>query len=127
MIVLIMIQNAEIALGTVKDLASAKSWLQGTFLYVRMKKNFFHYDIGDDNQRGSLDDKVEKILQKDIDLLQDTELVTNERRLTATSYGHTAARYYVQFETAQILLGLEPKAKLSEIVSTQNGEECPDY
>lgn len=108
--------NAEISLGTVDNLESAKQWLASTFLYVRLGKNPSHYRFRegvDDNFDGNL---LEQLCRKDITLLQDAELIKQEARLVSTEFGQAMARYYVTFDTMKSFIGLPPKAKMSEIV-----------
>lgn len=109
--------NAEIGLGTVCDLASAKQWLASTFLFVRLSRNTNHYRLKEDMTSRNDDKLLEKICSKDVALLQEANLVTIERKLTCTEFGDAMARYYIKFETMKILLSLAPKAKISEIVS----------
>ena len=109
--------NAEIGLGTITSESSAKKWLSGTFLYVRLKDNPEHYTIKGDEPRRSLDERVENICQKGIAQLAHVDLVRLEPTLHCTEYGDAMARYYVQFETMKVLLALPPKAKISEILS----------
>lgn len=109
--------NAEIGLGTVTDLYSAKRWLAGTFLYVRLQQNPEHYRLNGDLFGHNLDDRLERICRKDIDLLQELDLTTRDARLQATELGDAMARYYVKFDTMKAILHLPPKPKLSEIVS----------
>lgn len=109
--------NAEIGLGTVTDLHSAKKWLAGTFLYVRLQQNPEHYRLDGDPFGHDLDDRLERICHKDIDLLHELRLTTGDARLQATELGGAMARYYVKFDTMKAILHLPPKPKLSEIVS----------
>lgn len=103
-------------MGTVYDLQTAKRWLAGTFLYVRLDRNPEHYSLAGDVAGRSLDERIEQICQRDINLLQDTQLLSSENRLKSTEFGNAMARYYVTFDTMRILLSLPPRAKLSEIV-----------
>ncbi|KAF2841972.1 P-loop containing nucleoside triphosphate hydrolase protein, partial [Patellaria atrata CBS 101060] len=111
--------NAEIGLGTIRDVHSARTWLTGTFLYVRLQKNPNHYRLeGDiDVDAPSLDEKLDRICSKSIKLLQEYDLVTADPRLCSTEFGDAMARYYLQFQTMKVFLGLQPKAKLSELLS----------
>jgi ATP-dependent DNA helicase HFM1/MER3 len=109
--------NAEIGLGTVFDLSSAKRWLASTFLFVRLGKNADHYRLKEDVTSRNDDELLGQICSKDVTLLQEADLVTSEARLNCTEFGHVMARYSVKFDTMKILLSLPPKAKLSEIVS----------
>lgn len=82
-----------------------------------MQKHPEHYRLDYDNDRGSLDDRLEHICRRDIDLLRRHNLIQGLNKLASTEFGDTAARYGVHFETAKVFLALPPKAKLSEIVS----------
>lgn len=109
--------NAEIGLGTITDIISAKKWLAGTFLYVRLKKNPSHYKFKEDVQTEDVDSCLEQICAKDVKLLQENHIITVSDILRCTGYGEAMARYYVRFETMQTFMSLPPKAKMSEMVS----------
>lgn len=116
--------NAEIGLGTITTTDSAKRWLSGTFLHVRLQANPSHYRLeGNKSTCLNIDDKMEQICSKGISLLQECKLVSGERQLRSTEFGEAMARYCVKFETAKLFLRLESKAKLSEIVSSINFSE----
>ena len=108
--------NAEVVLGTIFDLASARRWLSGTFLYVRLKQNQAHYRIEGAKPGKPLDEQLNDICLQDLGLLQETELVTDNQTFRCTEYGDAMARYYVKFETMRIFIGLQPRASISEIV-----------
>ena len=111
--------NAEIGLGTIYDLHTAKRWLARTFLYVRLGKNPDHYKLEsgiDYTKDQSLDDTIEHICRRDIDLLRNTALISTHDKLKATPFGEAMARYCVKFETMQVLLQLGPRPKMSDIV-----------
>lgn len=108
--------NAEIGLGTIHDLHTAKKWLAGTFLYVRLAKNPGHYKLDGDAVGQNLDDRIERICKRDLSLLEDTKLVSSDGKLMATEFGDAMARYYVKFETMRGFMRLEPRSKISDIV-----------
>lgn len=113
--------NAEIALGTVSDLESTQKWMAGTFLAVRLQKNPNHYKLDSEAQTEDLQESIKFICRKHISLLQDHDLVSEIRgsgKLLCTKFGEAMSRYYVRFETMKALLGLEPRAKISDIVSS---------
>lgn len=110
--------NAEIGLGTIYDVYTAKKWLAGTFLYVRLGLNPEHYKLDGDAVEQNLDDRIERICRREIQLLKETRLVTSGDKLKATEFGDAMARYYVKFKTMQVLMRLEPRSKMSDIVST---------
>ena len=109
--------NAEIGLGTITNAPTAKRWLSGTFLYVRLKENPEHYKIDGDASGRNLDERLEIICNKVISLLQEHDLVQKAPKLQCTEFGDAMARYYLQFETMKTLLALPPRAKTSEILS----------
>ena len=109
--------NAEIGLGAVYDLYTAKRWLMGTFLYVRLGQNPDHYKLDGDEVNQNLDDRIERICKRDLGLLEETDLVSANDRLRATEFGDAMARYYVKFETMRVFLRLGPRSKMSDIVS----------
>lgn len=109
--------NAEIGLGTITDAASAKRWLTGTFLYVRLQQNPDHYKLEGDAAGRSLDQRLESICRNGIAALEGNDLVLSTPKLHCTEFGDAMARYYLQFETMKLILALPPKAKISEILS----------
>jgi ATP-dependent DNA helicase HFM1/MER3 len=109
--------NAEIGLGTINSLETAKKWLAGTFLFVRLKQNPDHYKLEGASSGQDIDQLLDEICSRDIDLLHRTNLVAGGEALKCTEFGHAMARYYVQFETMKAFMALPPKAKISEIVS----------
>ncbi|GAM36720.1 Hfm1 homolog [Talaromyces pinophilus] len=109
--------NAEISLGTVSDIQSAIKWLAGTFLFVRLRRNPTRYKLKENADRRDEDEMLQQICDKDIKLLQETELVVKKGPFKATPYGEAMAKYYVKFETMKIILALPPRAKISEILS----------
>ena len=115
--------NAEIGLGTIYDFYTAKKWLAGTFLYVRLGLKPEHYKLDGDAVEQSLDDRIERICRRDIELLKETQLVTSGDKLKATEFGDAMARYYVKFKTMQVLMRLQPGSKMSDIVSTMSNPD----
>ena len=110
--------NAEIALGTIYDIYTAKKWLAGTFLYVRLRLNPEHYKLDGDAEVPNLDHRIERICRRDLELLEKTQLTLSGDRLKATEFGEAMARYYVKFKTMQVFMRLQPRSRMSEIVSS---------
>jgi ATP-dependent DNA helicase HFM1/MER3 len=109
--------NAEIGLGTITNVSTAKRWLSGTFLYVRLKENPEHYKIDGDTTSRNLEERLEIICSKVVSLLLEHDLVQDTPKLHCTKFGDAMARYYIQFESMKTLLALPPRAKTSEILS----------
>ena len=110
-------QNAEIGLGTICDLNSAKKWLKSTFLYVRLQENPTHYEIEGDIPGSTLDERLEHICASGLELLACSDLAEGREKIQLTEYGEIMARYAARLDTMQHFIALEPRAKLSEIVS----------
>jgi replicative superfamily II helicase len=64
----------------------------------------------------NLDERIENICARDIELLRESRLISSENGLKATEFGHTMARYYITYKTMKTLLGLPSQAKISQIV-----------
>lgn len=109
--------NAEIGLGTIRDLESARKWLTGTFFYVRLQQNPGFYKLEGSRSGQDIQEQVDDICFRDIALLREHNLVTGEEYFHCTENGHAMSRYYVHFETMKVFMGLQPKSTLSEIVS----------
>ncbi|KAK1040940.1 ATP-dependent DNA helicase MER3 [Friedmanniomyces endolithicus] len=109
--------NADIGLGTITSAASAKKWLSGTFLHVRLKENPDHYKLQGDSYGQNLEECLDSICRNGIAALEESDLVQSTPKLHCTEFGDSMARYYLQFETMKVILALPPKAKLSEILS----------
>ena len=111
--------NAEIGLGTVYNIQSAKNWLAGTFLYVRMRKNPTYYKIDDCSAQSHLEEKVAQICERDLGLLKELDLVSSDENeyLKTTGYGDAMTRYFVKYETMRTILGLGNQPKVSDLVS----------
>ncbi|UDD55822.1 hypothetical protein AFCA_003409 [Aspergillus flavus] len=118
--------NAEIGLGNVTSVESAIRWLAGTFLFVRLRRNPTHYQLREGAKREDEDEMLRQICEKDIRLLQESNLVTTES-LRSTQFGDAMARYYVRFETMKTFLTLKRHATMSQILSViSQAEEFRD-
>lgn len=109
--------NAEVSLGTITDMYTAKQWLAGTFLCVRLKENPEHYKIEGDVPRQTLDERLEQICERNLELLQTAQLVTQHPALQSTEFGDAMARYHVQYSTMKAFLDIPTAARTSEILS----------
>jgi ATP-dependent DNA helicase HFM1/MER3 len=108
--------NSEICLGTINDLASAKTWLAGTFLSVRLRRNPDYYQLtGGTTNPSQIDGRLEEICERDIKQLQDAELVTHHNAFKCTEYGRAMSKYMVEFHTMKLLLQI-PRAVGMEVL-----------
>ncbi|KAB7517770.1 DEAD/DEAH box helicase [Halosegnis rubeus] len=86
--------NAEIALGTIRDLDDVMEWLQTTFYYVRAQSAPDQYRFG-----GKLRERVRETLQ---DLVASGFVETDdELRVEGTPLGRLASKFYLRLDTAE--------------------------
>lgn len=109
--------NAEVSLRTIRDLTSARKWLSGTFLHVRLKQNPAHYRLEGARSGQALEEQLDDICLRDLTLLRESGLLEGKENFRCTPFGEAMARYYVKFKTMQIIVDLQPNAQISEIVS----------
>lgn len=109
--------NSEIGLRTIHNTNTAKEWLKGTFLSVRMRRNPNHYKMEGVPETRDTDHRLELVCERDIRLLRDAQLITDSENFGCTEYGQAMSRYMVQFETMKLLLAIPRKARTEEIVS----------
>lgn len=109
--------NAEISLGTVNSMASAKKWISGTFLNVRLQQNPQYYKLESEKPQLTHDELLLQWCEKDLDLLRKTHLIEDDDTLRSTDLGHTMARYCVKFETMKTFMTVLARAKISEILN----------
>ncbi|KAJ8700486.1 ATP-dependent DNA helicase MER3 [Pleurotus ostreatus] len=117
--------NSEVALGTITDLPSAKTWLRGSFLFQRIQQNPKFYALGkEDNQ--TWEERVDEMVMQSINKLQETQLIdyhATEGRaggLASTEFGDIMSKFYIRQTTAcalmALILALPNKTTLREIV-----------
>ena len=99
--------NAEVALGTVTNLAEAVAWLSYSYLFVRMRKNPQCYGIKYQELRDDpmLMGKRREIIIDAAKRLDKAKMIrfdeTNEY-LFPTDLGRTASHFYVKYDTVEI-------------------------
>ncbi|MFC6725443.1 DEAD/DEAH box helicase, partial [Halobium palmae] len=85
--------NAEIAMGTIRDLDDVMSWLETTFYYVRARSKPDEYDFDGirDRVRGTLESLVDRgFVEMDEDL-----------GVAGTDLSRLASKYYLRLDTAE--------------------------
>ncbi|KAK6357399.1 Sec63 [Orbilia javanica] len=117
--------NAEIGLGTITDIESAKQWLRSTFLYIRMKSNPAYYNFKVEN----IESEIEGIIDRDIASLEEAGFVEwQQTKLKCLEPGDAMARYYIKFKTMRNVMELKEKAKVSEILTClSEAEEFKEF
>ncbi|KAI2636657.1 P-loop containing nucleoside triphosphate hydrolase protein [Xylaria nigripes] len=110
--------NSEIGLGTIQDIHTAKKWINGTFLSVRVRQSPHLYNLENIKSAAGADEQMEEWCERNVKLLQDHGLVTKRTPLICTEYGQAMSRYMIQFETMKLLLSMPRSAGLEEMLKT---------
>lgn len=97
--------NAEIAMGTIHDLADVLTWLETTFYYVRAESESDRYGFD------TLDDRV----QETVDDLVDRGFVETgpDGAVEPTALGRLASKYYLRLPTAGRFRSLANRERLT--------------
>ncbi|KAJ3072433.1 Sec63 [Podochytrium sp. JEL0797] len=112
--------NAEVVLGTILNLELCIEWLKSTFLNVRISKNPSRYK--DPRQKPNAQQQnmsLETICMKDLNLLADAKLIEQRddgMTVLPTDFGRVMARYYVRFETAKEMIGLQKAPSVKRLL-----------
>lgn len=99
--------NAEIALGTISNVAEAVEWLSYTYLFVRMRLNSLAYGMV--YQTLQEDPNLEKKRKELVDVaakaLDKAQMIRYDLRtgnLGITDLGRIASHYYLKYDTVEI-------------------------
>ncbi|TPX35401.1 hypothetical protein SeLEV6574_g08188, partial [Synchytrium endobioticum] len=115
--------NAEISLGTVTNLDEAVKWLSYTYLYVRMKRNPFHYGLGweqlqDDPLLGS---RRRELVVNAAKILHKAQMIVFDERtgyLTPKDLGRTSAGFYIRSATIEVFnTMMRPRMTEADVLS----------
>ncbi|MFC5971269.1 DEAD/DEAH box helicase [Halomarina salina] len=99
--------NAEISLGTIRDLDDVMDWLETTFYYVRAQSAPEGYDFG-----GRLRQRVRETLSR---LVESGFVETDENLgVEGTPLGRLASRYYLRLDTAERFAELADRDHVDE-------------
>lgn len=109
--------NAEIGIGTISSLNSAKEWLASSFLNVRLQRNPSYYNLDSAETGETSDDALRRWCENDLHLLHEANMVQDTGTLRCTEYGDAMARYCVKFDTMKTFLSAPAKAKVSEVLN----------
>ncbi|KAI0518035.1 hypothetical protein F5B22DRAFT_635525 [Xylaria bambusicola] len=109
--------NSEIGLGTIQDIQTAKKWIGGTFLSVRVRQSPSLYNLQGVQSAAGADEQMEEWCERDVKLLQDNGLVTQQIPLKCTEYGQAMSRYMIKFDTMRLLLSIPRAAGVGEMLT----------
>ena len=98
--------NAEIALGTIRDVDDVMEWLSTTFYYARAKSAPDAYDAGSD-----LRERVSTTLAE---LVADGFVEQDGLRVDSTRLGQLASKFYLRLDTARRFADLTERCEATE-------------
>ncbi|KZT52720.1 P-loop containing nucleoside triphosphate hydrolase protein [Calocera cornea HHB12733] len=110
--------NSEIKLGTISNVESAKQWLKRSFLFQRIQKNPRHYSMGKDEKQ-TWEARLDELVDESVKKLETAELITVEdgdRRMTSTEYGEVMSRYYIRFNTLEVIANADERTDGKDII-----------
>jgi replicative superfamily II helicase len=90
--------NAEIAMGTIRDLGDVMDWLETTFYFVRARSNPEAYDLDDfrDDLRGRVRTALDRLDSRGFVDIDEADL-----SISATPLGRLASKFYLRLDTAE--------------------------
>jgi len=100
--------NAEIAMGTIRDLEDVLEWLETTFYYVRAQAAPDRYEAA-----GSLREQASSTLRGLVD--RGFVEMDDDLRVSATALGRLASRFYLRLDTARHFADLAAAASEQEL------------
>lgn len=115
--------NAEISLGTVTNMEEAIRWLSYTYMYVRMKKNPFHYgltwkEIGDDS---TLVQRRRDLIKLAAKVLHKAQMIVFDEKtgyLTPKNLGRIASSFYIRTQSIEIFnTMMRPRMTEADVLS----------
>ncbi|GBF89417.1 ATP-dependent DNA helicase-like protein [Raphidocelis subcapitata] len=115
--------NAEVVLGTVRDVSLAIAWLKTTFLYVRIRANPRHYKLV--LPPGTPESEIDRVLRDELVMKNVATLVRHQLmatddegfELTATEGGRLMARHFVRLGTMVTVVTLpRPQASMEALI-----------
>ncbi|XP_055335336.1 probable ATP-dependent DNA helicase HFM1 [Paramacrobiotus metropolitanus] len=113
--------NAEISLKTFYNADTMLSWIQSTFLYIRVFKNPQYYGLPKEVDFGAVHNWLEEVCTECLRSLKREDLISgNGEHFQSTLKGSIMAKYYVAFDTIKLfgkLTGSESVADLISVLS----------
>jgi ATP-dependent DNA helicase HFM1/MER3 len=94
--------NAEIGLGTIKDIETAQAWLRSTFFHQRIQRNPAHYRLDKESSQ-TWAERVEEVVTLSVGELRKENLVSSginaSAKLASTPFGDIMSKYYIRLST----------------------------
>uniref|UniRef100_A0A0N4UZQ9 Activating signal cointegrator 1 complex subunit 3 n=1 Tax=Enterobius vermicularis TaxID=51028 RepID=A0A0N4UZQ9_ENTVE len=117
--------NAEIALGTVSNIAEGVEWLKYSYFYIRARLNPLVYGISLEQleRDPDLSQYLEAKIKEAAEMLDFNQMIRFDPAtgyLHATDLGRIASHYYIKYETIETFNFGEGRAKLSSMMTDQD-------
>lgn len=116
--------NSESSLGTFQTLGEATTWLNSTFLSVRLRRNPRYYSTLTEANAvtstlsASTEGRLEQICEMTIEKLRDSCLINGSPAFQPTEYGRAMSKYMIRFDTMKKILELPRGAQTKDLLST---------
>ncbi|CAG8561643.1 11778_t:CDS:2, partial [Acaulospora colombiana] len=118
--------NAEITSETIKSRQDAMKYLGCTYLYRRLQKNPFYYDL-EDNSEKTIENYLSKLIEKSIEELRMSGCIDidDDGNLKSTPLGKIASSYYLSHKTIRLFRDrMQAKASIRDLLGMLcNSEE----
>ncbi|SAL96238.1 hypothetical protein [Absidia glauca] len=126
---------SEICIGTIVDVESSVTWLESTFLCIRVNKNPLYYQaVCSDGltSKHSTHQIMHDICLKDMKLLLDYNLVYVRQyglnsKHEATFFGNAMDRYYIKFKTMIKLMEKKNWASIRDVVMIELVSQASEF
>lgn len=116
--------NSESSLGTFQTLGEATTWMNSTFLSVRLRRNPGYYGTLTEANAvtptlsTSTEGRLEQICEVTIKKLRDSCLINGSPTFQPTEYGRAMSKYMIRFDTMKKILELSRGAQTRDLLNT---------
>lgn len=115
--------NSELSLGTFTDVDGAKTWLEGTFLSVRLRRNPAYYRQLTEATSHNLDSMthggtLRHICYSALERLRRARLIEGVANLQSTEYGRVMSKYMIRYDTMKTIMDIPQGTKLRDLLTS---------
>ncbi|KAE8213434.1 hypothetical protein CF327_g3056 [Tilletia walkeri] len=112
--------NAELVLRGTSNKQAIESWIEGTFLHVRLLKNPAWYNLDESAASKTSKEVMQSIVEDALNQLDRHDLATatgeDADELAATDLGDILAKYFLTFKTMLLLLQAPQNATIKDLI-----------
>ncbi|KAE8223277.1 hypothetical protein CF319_g3670 [Tilletia indica] len=112
--------NAELVLRGTSNKQAIESWIEGTFLHVRLLKNPAWYNLDESAASKTSKEVMQSIVEDALNQLDRHDLATatgeDADELAATDFGDILAKYFLSFKTMLLLLQAPQNATIKDLI-----------